>query len=75
MNIFLKHLYKITIEKIFCFDPNFKLNFGTQPYRYGQCMYMEGDTSRLRKNLYQLKTDDFEERLNETIQYYIEMYE
>lgn len=55
-------------------NPKFKLNFGVQPYRYGQCMYMEGDTSRLRKNLYQLRTDDFEERLNETINYYLEKY-
>ena len=55
-------------------NPEFKLNFGAQPYRYGQCMYMEGDTSRLRYNLYNLKTDDFEDRLNETIGYYLKIY-
>ena len=55
-------------------NPDFRLNFGAQPYRYGQCMYMEGDTSRLKNNLYQLQTDDFEERLNDTINYYLEKY-
>lgn len=55
-------------------NPEFKLNFGAQPYRYGQCMYMEGDTEKLRKNLYELKTDDFEKRLDETINYYLKIF-
>ena len=54
--------------------PNFKLNFGAQPYRYGQSMYMCGDTSKLKENLYQLDTSDFDERLKETINYYVNLY-
>lgn len=55
-------------------NPNFQLNFGALPYRYGQCMYMEGDTSALRKNIYNLNTSDFEKRLEETIEYYLNKY-
>ena len=55
-------------------NPKFKLNFGAQPYRYGQCMHMEGNTEKLRKNLYDLKTDDFEKRLDETIDYYLRIF-
>lgn len=55
-------------------NPDFKLNFGALPYRYGQSMYMEGDTSLLRKNIYNLRTEDFERRLNETIDYYVNQY-
>lgn len=39
-------------------NPDFKLNFGSLPYRYGQCMYMEGDTTKLRDNIYNLNTSD-----------------
>ena len=67
----LKELVTMVRDKI---NPDFKLNFGAQPYRYGQCMYMEGDTSKLRKNLYELKTDDFNQRLDETIAYYLNLY-
>lgn len=56
-------------------NPNFMLNFGALPYRFGQCMYMEGDTSKLRENIYDLKTSDFEEKLDETIMYYLKKYE
>lgn len=52
-------------------SPNFKLNFGALPYRYGQCMYMEGDTTALRANIYDLKTSDFEDKLDMTIAYYL----
>lgn len=55
-------------------NPSFKLNFGALPYRYGQCMYMEGDTQALKQNIYQLNTSDFDERLEETIDYYITKY-
>lgn len=55
-------------------NPNFKLNFGAIPYRYEQCMYMEGDTSELRKNIYELRTEDFEEKLNKTIDFYLKKY-
>ena len=54
--------------------PSFRLNFGTLPYRYGQSMYMEGDTTALRNNICSLNTADFRERLKETIDYYIEKY-
>lgn len=55
-------------------NPNFKLNFGALPYRYGQCMYMEGDTKALRTNIYDLNTSDFDEKLDMTIDYYMQKY-
>ena len=51
-------------------NPNFKLNFGALPYRPGQCMYMEGDTTALRREIYSLRTDNFAERMAQTIDYY-----
>lgn len=55
-------------------NPSFKLNFGALPYRYGQCMYMEGDTNALRTNIYNLDTSDFDEKLDITIDYYLNKY-
>lgn len=55
-------------------NPNFKLNFGALPYRYGQCMYMEGDTKALRANIYDLNTSDFDDKLDITIEYYLKKY-
>lgn len=54
--------------------PSFKLNFGALPYRQGQCMYMVGDTTKLRRNLYVPDTVTFNEKLKETIGYYINIY-
>ena len=54
--------------------PSFQLNFGALDYRPGQCMYMEGDTTKLRNNLYNLDTRSFDLRLQETIDYYIKKY-
>ena len=55
-------------------NPSFKLNFGALPYRFGQCMYMEGDTTLLRENLYDLDTRNFEQHLEETISFYVNKY-
>lgn len=55
-------------------NPNFKLNFGALQYRYGQSMYMEGDTTALRSNIYNLNTSDFDEKLELTIDYYLKKY-
>lgn len=55
-------------------NPNFKLNFGALPYRYGQCMYMEGDTTALRNNIYNLDTSNFDEMLDHTIEFYLNKY-
>lgn len=55
-------------------NPDFKLNFGALPYRYGQCMYMEGDTKALRTNICDLNTSDFYEKLDMTIEYYLKKY-
>ncbi|MDD3944486.1 MAG: NAD(P)-dependent oxidoreductase [Bacteroidales bacterium] len=55
-------------------NPSFNFNFGALPYRFGQSMYMEGDTSKLKKNLYKLNTSDFDQRLDETIEYYKNLY-
>lgn len=55
-------------------NPQFKLNFGAQPYRYGQSMYMCGKTDKLSENLYRLDTTTYIERLEETVNYYINLY-
>ena len=55
-------------------NPNFKLNFGALQYRYGQSMYMEGDTTALRSNIYNLNTSDFDKKLELTIDYYLKKY-
>lgn len=55
-------------------NPSFQLNFGALSYRYGQSMYMEGDTTALKQNIYKLNTADFDIRLEETIDYYIKRY-
>jgi len=67
----LKDLVTLIRDKV---NPDFRLNFGALPYRYGQSMYMEGDTTALRKHIYQLNTSDFIERLDETIDYYRKLY-
>lgn len=67
----LQQLVKRIRDKV---NPSFILNFGALQYRPGQCMYMEGDTSRLRNNLYKLDTSSFDARLQETIAYYIKRY-
>lgn len=55
-------------------NPEFQLNFGALPYRYGQSMFMGGNTEALANNLYKLDTSSFEEHLQETIDYYINYY-
>ena len=55
-------------------NPNFDLRFGAMPYRYGQSMYMCGDTSKLKENLYTINTSTFEERMTDTIEYYLRLY-
>lgn len=67
----LKELVSYIRDKI---NPKFTLNFGAQPYRYGQSMYMGSSTEKLANHIYKLKTDDFEERLNETINFYLNKY-
>ncbi len=55
-------------------NPTFQLNFGALQYRPGQCMYMEGETTKLRKNLYAIHTDTYNEKLKETVTYYIKKF-
>ena len=55
-------------------NPDFKLKFGTIPYRFGQSMFMGGCTDALSNNLYKLDTTSFDIRLKETIDYYIKVY-
>ena len=55
-------------------QPAFQLNFGALPYRYGQSMFMGGDTTALRTHLYTLDTSSFDRRLKETIDYYTTYY-
>ena len=67
----LKELVTMIKNKV---NPSFKLNFGALPYRYGQSMFMGSHTDKLAQNLYTLDTSSFEERINETIKYYINLY-
>lgn len=69
--ISLKSLVMAIRDKV---NPKFQLNFGALPYRQGQCMYMEGDTTALCQNLYQLHTENFQQRLDDTIDYYVNKY-
>lgn len=55
-------------------DPEFQLNFGALQYRYGQCMYMEGDTTKLKNNLYKIDTASYNEHMKHTVEYYINKY-
>lgn len=67
----LRELVTIIKDKI---KPEFQLNFGAIPYRHGQSMYMEGETKKLRENIYNLDTSSFSTRLDETIEYYKAIY-
>ena len=55
-------------------NPRFQLNFGALDYRFGQSMLMGSKTDKLAANLYTLDTTSFEARLQETIQYYRNLY-
>ena len=55
-------------------NPDFQLNFGALDYRFGQSMLMGSKTDKLAANLYTLDTTSFEARLQETIQYYRNLY-
>lgn len=55
-------------------NPNFSLHFGALPYRKGQSMFMQGDTQLLSNNIYKLQTTDFDQRLQETIDFYTKKY-
>ena len=55
-------------------NPGFQLNFGALDYRFGQSMLMGSKTDKLAANLYTLDTTSFEARLQETIQYYRNLY-
>lgn len=67
----LKELVTIIKNKI---NPKFQLNFGALPYRHGQSMHMEGETKKLRENIYNLDCSSFSTRLAETIEYYKAIY-
>jgi len=55
-------------------NPSFQLNFGVLQYRPGQCMYMEGDTTKLYNKLYKINTHTFNDNLKYTIEYYINKF-
>ena len=67
----LKKLVATIRDKV---NPDFKLNFGAMPYRYGQSMYMCGNTKKLSDSLYTIDTNSFEERMDETIHYYLKLF-
>jgi nucleoside-diphosphate-sugar epimerase len=64
----LKSLIETLGAKI---NPSFKLNFGSIPYRQHQSMHIEGDTSKLTKEIGLTEFTDFNAALQNTIQYYI----
>lgn len=68
----LKSLVTMIRDKV---NPDFKLNFGALNYRYGQSMLMGSNTHKLASCLYKIDTSSFEDRLNETINYYLKLYE
>lgn len=51
--------------------PEFKLNFGALPYRENQSMHIEGDMSKLEKQIGYIKFTDFDVALAKTIKYYV----
>lgn len=67
----LKELVTMIKDKV---NPAFKLNFGALPYRFGQSMFMGSHTDKLARNLYTLDTTSFETHLQETINYYVNLY-
>ena len=67
----LKSLVKCIRDMV---KPSFLLNFGALQYRPGQCMYMEGDTTKLKNNLYVINTSTYQDRLKETVSYYINKF-
>ena len=65
----LKTLLEMIKEKT---NPNFQLNYGALPYRSGQSMHMEGDTSKFQSQFGDIVLSDFENKLEKTINYYKE---
>jgi len=55
-------------------NPAFELRFGALPYRAGQSMWMQGDNSKLRTEIYPVDSGGFEEKLDLTINYYKALY-
>ena len=52
-------------------NPSFSLNFGALDYRNNQSMHMEGDISKLTKNIGEIEFTDFSVALKDTLNYYI----
>ncbi len=67
----LKDLVTMIKNKV---NPDFKLNFGALNYRFGQSMYMGSNSEKLATELYTIDTSCFEKRINETINYFLEIY-
>lgn len=55
-------------------NPNYDLHFGALPYREGQSMHMEGNNQKVCKYIYKINSDHFDEKIIQTINYYIEKY-
>ncbi len=51
-------------------NPEFQLNFGALPYRQFQSMHIEGDMSKIRKQIGRLEFTDFNVALHNIIKYY-----
>ena len=52
-------------------DPDFKLNFGSIPYRENQSMHMEGDINKITTQIGDIKFTNFQTALDKTINYYL----
>lgn len=55
-------------------NPKFKINLGALPYRQFQLMNLQGDTSKLKKQIGAIEVTDFNTALQQTIRYYRSKY-
>jgi UDP-glucose 4-epimerase len=63
---------KLLIEQIRdAVNPKFKLKFGALPYRQNQSMHIEGDISKLEKEIGAIEFSSFKDSLENTINYCI----
>lgn len=70
--ISIKELLEMLRDQV---NPNFQLNFGALPYRQGQSMLMQGDSTKLVKHIYKPCSENFENKLEQTLQYYIKKHD
>jgi len=74
-------IYNISSNQVLCLkdlitmiknlvNPDFKLNFGTIPYRVHQSMHIEGDTKKFSQYFGEIDTSDFRIKLEKVVNSY-----